>query len=99
MTINYSNIGLAYAAGFVIIGQNNIISEIKKKKIKVVVITSDTSQGTIRNLSAKCSNNDVDLITIDDNSEKLSKSLGKNGVQVIGITSRKFSKIIINERN
>lgn len=34
MTINYSNIGLAYAAGFVIIGQNNIISEIKKKKNK-----------------------------------------------------------------
>ena len=96
--INLNTLGLAYRAGFVVIGQNNIIKQIKKQKLEVVIIDKEISESTKRNLFAKCENNHVEIIEISNEEDSLAKSLGKNKVQAIAITDENFSELIFKER-
>lgn len=79
-------------------GYELVLEEIKKKKVKLVIVANDASQKTKDNITFFSEKYNIPLI-IFGNIESNSKSIGKRGRAVIGITDSgladKIQKLII----
>ncbi len=89
----YGLLGLCAKAGKVCFGTDACIDLIEKKKVKLIIVATDASDRTKRNLEFICNNNRV-KICFYGNIEELSKSIGKNNKAVIGIKEENFAKQI-----
>ena len=86
--------GLATRAGKVCFGTESVISEIEKKKIKLVILAKDASDRTKLNFKKICDKYNV-FYREFSNIELLSKSIGKDNKAVIAIRDINFSSEII----
>ncbi len=92
----FNQIGLSNRAKKVVLGTDNIIIQMKKHKVKLIIISSKTSFNTQKLIQDKALSNNIDIIYIneyDDNT--ISKALGREKVLVIGIKSNDFKKTIL----
>ena len=90
-------LGLAMKAGKVVIGTEQVIAFLQKKRLKLVLLSGGSSDGTKKKISSKCEYYSVLLREIPIQTDELGTLLGKTYTPaVVGITDENFSKAIIN---
>ena len=90
-------LGLAMKAGKVVIGTEQVIAFLQKKRLKLVLLSGGSSDGTKKKISSKCEYYSVLLREILIQTDELGTLLGKTYTPaVVGITDENFSKAIIN---
>lgn len=86
-------LGLSTKAGKVCFGTDACIDLIERNKVKLIIVATDASDRTKRNLEFICNNNNIKICfygTIDE----LSRAIGKSNKAVIGIKEENFAKQI-----
>ncbi|MGN1298628.1 MAG: L7Ae/L30e/S12e/Gadd45 family ribosomal protein [Candidatus Scatovivens sp.] len=89
-------LGISAKAGKLVSGNDIVLENIKKRKIKLIIIAKDTSDRTKKNINDECHKNKIPIIefgTIEENS----KAIGKNNRAIIGITDIKLADAILNK--
>ena len=77
-------IGLAMKAGKVCFGADSVEENVIKQKVKLLIISEDSSERTKNKFINLSKKNNVPVI-IDGEIESWSKSIGKNNKAIIGI--------------
>ena len=103
MTVNeqkaYNLIGIAKKAGKVIGGTDMVADRIREKRnaVKVVLISSDASENTLKKITNTASFYGVTAIKTNIDKAMLAKITGSSGERsVIGITDEGLAKAIIS---
>lgn len=89
-------LGLAMKAGKVVIGTEQVIAYLQKKKLKLVLVSGSASDGTKKKIHFKCEfyQTRKEELTVD--TDELGRLLGKTYTPaVVGITDENFSNAII----
>ncbi len=77
--------------GKIVSGMDAVSEGVKKHKVKLVIIATDTSEKSKENIKYVCTNNEV--ITIEfSNMEELGNIIGKKNRAIIGVTDKSFSE-------
>ncbi|WP_251516549.1 MULTISPECIES: L7Ae/L30e/S12e/Gadd45 family ribosomal protein [Staphylococcus] len=88
-------LGLAMRARKVKTGQSVILNDLKKNKLKLVIIATDASVNSTKTITDKCESYGVPLRVFGTRIE-LGQALGKEERVNIGITDDGFSKKLIS---
>ena len=80
-------------AGKVAFGADSVEERISKKKIKLVIVSEDSSERTKSKFLKICEKYNIPII-VDGNIENLSKAIGKNNKAIIGIKDINFANSI-----
>ena len=91
-------LGLAMKAGKVSFGSDSVEENIVKKKVKLVIVSKDSSERTKKKFEDICQNYKIPII-IDGDIESLSKAIGKNNKAIIGIKDINFASSIQKKYN
>ena len=86
-------IGLAMKAGKVCFGADSVEENMLKKKVKLVIISEESSERTKNKFINLSKKNDVSVI-VYGKIEDLSKAIGKSNKAIIGIKDSNFAKSI-----
>lgn len=89
-------LGIAAKAGKIIAGSEIVIENIKKRKVKLIILAKDASEKTKKNIILCCQNNNINAIeygTIEENS----RAIGKENKAIIGIMDNKLALAILNK--
>ena len=86
-------VGLAARARKICFGADSVEQEIKKKKVRLVLIAQDSSDRTKTKFQNLCKENNVECLIIGD-IDTLSKSIGKQNKAIIGIEEENIAKQI-----
>lgn len=89
----HSMIGIGKKANYIVLGETGCIQTIKKKKCKLILLSSDASKNTTKRFEDLCSVNNIKYFKISDK-ESLGSSVGKGFISVMSITDMKFAKVI-----
>ena len=96
-------LGLAMKAGKVVIGTEQVVAFLQKKRLKLVLLSSSSSEGTKKKICSKCEFYNVTLKELPIPTDELGSLLGKTYTPaVVGITDENFSNTIVkllNEEN
>lgn len=85
-----SLLGLANKAGAIAVGTNNVLAAIKSGKVKLVILTSDASDNTIKVITDKASYRNIKILTLTFTMDELAKALGKQSTSSVAITDENF---------
>ena len=85
-------------AGKVSFGSDSVEENIVKKKVKLVIVSKDSSERTKKKFEDICQNYKIPII-IDGDIESLSKAIGKNNKAIIGIKDINFARSIQKKYN
>ena len=91
-------IGLAMKAGKVCFGADSVEENVLKHKVKLLIISEDSSERTKNKFIDICKKYNVPVI-VDGDIESLSKSIGKNNKAIIGIKDINFAESIQKKYN
>ena len=91
-------IGLAMKAGKVCFGADSVEENIIKHKVKLLIVSEDSSERTKNKFIKLCEKYKVPVI-IDGDIEVLSKSIGKNNKAIVGIKDTNFAESIQKKYN
>ena len=86
-------IGLAMKAGKIAFGADSVEESILKRKVKLVIVSKESSERTKSKFIKLCQNYNIPII-IDGNIDDLSKTIGKSNKAVIGIKDINFANSI-----
>ncbi|AVP36924.1 hypothetical protein DOS70_03220 [Staphylococcus felis] len=88
-------LGIAMRAGKVKTGEAVILTELKKKQLKLVLIAKDASKNTQHQMINKCNTYQIPYRIVCDRFE-LGNALGKSARVNVGITDQGFAKKLIS---
>ena len=91
-------IGLAMKAGKVCFGADSVEENISNKKVKLLIISKESSERTQKKFVEICNKNNIPVI-IDGKIDILSKTIGKNNKAIIGIKDKNFANSIQKKYN
>lgn len=91
-----SYLGFAVKSRNLISGYHTCLNGIKQKKIKLLILSEDLSENTIKKLMKLSEKNGIP-VRIYGKSVELSKVTGNQGRGVFGITDKNFADIILTE--
>lgn len=91
-------IGLAMKAGKVCFGADSVEENIVKRKVKLLIISKDSSERTKNKFVNICEKYNVPVI-VDGDIDALSKTIGKSNKAVIGIKDVNFAESIQKKYN
>lgn len=91
-------IGLAMKAGKVCFGADSVEENIIKQKVRLLIISEESSERTKNKFIKLCEKNNIPVI-IDGDIESLSKAIGKNNKAIIGIKDINFASSIQKKYN
>lgn len=91
----YSMLGLARKGGNISIGNDATVINIKNNKSELVLLASDASDKTKKNIQFVCNQYDAKYIEYGEK-EILGKQLGRKVVSVLSITDKNIASYIIN---
>lgn len=86
-------IGLAMKARKIAFGADSVEESILKRKVKLVIVSEESSERTKSKFIKLCQNYNRPII-IDGNIDDLSKTIGKSNKAVIGIKDINFANSI-----
>lgn len=89
-------LGLAKRSGNLISGYNTCIHYINKKKVKLIIISEDTTENTKSKFIQLATSNNIEYMAWGLK-DKLSHSVGMNNRSVFGITDDNFANVIAEE--
>lgn len=85
-------------AGKVAFGSDSVEDNIIKRKIKLVILSKDSSERTKNKFIDICKKNNIPIITYGD-IDSLSKTIGKSNKAILGIKDINFAKSIQEKYN
>ncbi len=85
-------IGLAARARGIVIGTNQVLEAVRNKKAKLVLIASDVSDNTYKNLTDKSLYYSVNAVQTDATTEELGKAVGHSNTAAIAFIDANFVK-------
>ena len=89
-------LGLAMKAGKVVIGTEQTVISLQKKRLKLVLVSGTASDGTKKKISSKCEFYKTRKEELQIDTDELGSLLGKTYTPaVVGITDENFSNAII----
>lgn len=92
MKQNYLNLlGIAYRARQCSLGVAKIIDDIRKKRVKLVIIASDCGTQTYKQLTDKCNSYDVPYVVAAEKSV-ISHAIGQTNRVAIAILNDGFAR-------
>lgn len=91
-------IGLAMKAGKISFGADSVEESIIKKKARLVIISTDSSERTKKKFIDICEKYNVPIITYGD-IDGLSKAIGKDNKAILGIKDINFANSIQEKYN
>ena len=91
-------IGLAMKAGKISFGADSVEENIVKKKVRLVILSEDSSERTKNKFIEICKKYNIPVI-IDGDIETLSKTIGKSNKAIIGIKDINFANSIQEKYN
>ena len=91
----FNFLGLAMRARKVKVGESVLISEIKKRNIKLVILSTDASDNAKKNIKNKCDTYHVPFRVFGTRVE-LGQSLGKEERVNVGVTDSGFAKKLMS---
>ena len=83
-------IGLAARARGIVIGTNQVLEAVRKGKAKLVLMASDVSDNTRKNLNDKSNYYSVQIEEIDITTEELGKTVGHSNTAAVAFTDLNF---------
>ena len=86
-------IGLARKAGKVILGTDACVEAIKKRKVKLVIISKGAADRTKNMFNTLCKKYNVPIHEVLETDE-ISSAVGKDNKVVLGINDKNFSEAI-----
>ena len=87
------SIGLSAKAGKISFGADSVETQIRKRKINLVIIAENSSERTKDKFKKLSEENDIPYIIVGEIDE-LSKAIGKSNKAIIGIKDLNLSKEI-----
>ena len=88
-------LGLAMKAGKVVIGTEQVITYLQKRKLSLVLVSGNASEGTKNKIRFKCEFYKTTLTEVKVNTDELGRLLGKTyAPATIGITDENFANAI-----
>ena len=91
-------IGLAMKAGKVCFGADSVEENVIKRKVKLLIISEDSSERTKNKFINICEKYNVPVI-VDGDIDTLSKAIGKSNKAIIGIKDINFAESIQKKYN
>lgn len=94
----YGLIGLTTKSGSIVFGADACIEKIQSRKVQLVIVATDASEKTKKNIKFICDKNNIS-IEIFGTIEALSKAIGNKNKAIIGIKNESLAneiKKIIN---
>ena len=89
-------LGLAMKAGKVVIGTEQVIVFLQKRKLSLVLVSGNASEGTKKKIRFKCEFYKTALVEVAVDTDELGRLLGKTyAPAVVGITDENFSNAIV----
>lgn len=85
-------------AGKVSFGADSVEETIRKRKVKLVILSEESSDRTKEKFKEICKDNEIPVI-VYGTIENLSKAIGKNNKAIIGIKDVNLSKSILEKYN
>ena len=93
-------LGLAMKAGKVVIGTEQVIAFLQKKKLSLVLVSGNASEGTKKKIGFKCEFYKMRMLELTLDSDELGRILGKTyAPAVVGITDENFANTIVKLLN
>ncbi|MBU8906972.1 YlxQ family RNA-binding protein [Desertibacillus haloalkaliphilus] len=89
-----SMLGLAARARMLVSGEELVIKDVRAKKVKLVLLSSDASESTRKKVVNKCEHYHVPLRTVSTR-DFLGHAIGKGERVVIGVIDPGFAKKLI----
>lgn len=86
-------LGISSKAGAVLAGTDLVLEEMSKGKVLLVIVASDASEKTIKNMKYYCDKEKVEMI-VYGNIDSNSKAIGKNNKAIIGIKDKNLAEAI-----
>lgn len=86
-------LGLSAKSGNILAGTDLVLDEMFKKRVKLVILASDASEKTKKNMKYYCDKANVEIViygTIEENS----KAIGKKNKAVLAIKDRSLADAI-----
>ncbi len=90
-------LGLAQRAGKLISGTETILDELKRKRVKAVIMANDIQDNTAEKVNLATKKDNIPLITAFSAAE-ISHAIGKKR-KVLGLTDVGFAKTLIKKIN
>jgi len=87
-------LGLAQRARALISGENIVLDAILNKKAKLVLVSNDISDGSLKKISDKSRTNEIELIQIDFDRYDIGKAIGKEFRVCLAVTDKNFVSMI-----
>jgi ribosomal protein L7Ae-like RNA K-turn-binding protein len=88
-------LGIAKKSGKLIEGYNNCEETIKSKKVKLIIISIDSSENTKNKFKNYCESKNVFLIQAYSK-EELGKCIGRTEINILCVVDSKISENLIN---
>lgn len=88
-------LGIGRKGGNITIGFDAAVSDLEKNKSYLVIIASDTSEKTKKNIRYYCERYNCEYIEYGEK-EILGRSLGRKVVSVLSIRDKNIAKYILN---
>ncbi len=85
-----SLLGLANRARKVISGEELVVKEVRQKRAKLVLLSQDASNNTMKKITDKCKFYQVPIITVN-NRYQLGQAIGKEARVVVAINDAGFA--------
>lgn len=86
-------LGISSKAGAVLAGTDLVLEEMSKGRVLLVIVASDASEKTIKNMKYYCEKEKVEIL-VYGNIDSNSKAIGKNNKAVIGIKDKNLADAI-----
>ncbi len=86
-------LGLATRAQYIFFGADSVEEQIKKRKVKLVIVATNSSERTKRKFTILCEKYDIP-ICVFESIDNISKAIGKSNKAIIGIKDLNIAKEI-----
>ncbi len=92
----YSYLGFAKKSRNLIAGYNTCIMAANKNKVKLLILTGDLAENTVKKMKALSEKQKIPLLYLKDSEEEFER-LGLKGKGVFAILDSNFAKVISEE--
>lgn len=86
-------IGIAKKAGLLSDGSESVVSSVRGKKSKLVILATDASEATVKRINDKCEYYKVKLV-VAGTMEVLGSSLGREKTACVSINDERLAEVI-----
>jgi ribosomal protein L7Ae-like RNA K-turn-binding protein len=87
----FGHLGIARRAGMLVFGYDSVVSEAASRKASIVVLSSDASPRTVRNVLFECEKSRTKVVIVPVTKLDMGHAIGRGETGVVAITNKAFA--------